>query len=87
MASLFETDKDLVRMLKPYKDAPFLKMFKTAMEYYTLGIWSKAKTHLENVEKIKGLPDYPSRSLLKFMQESNFKAPADWPGFRILTEK
>jgi len=31
--------------------------------------------------------DGPTVSLLDVMGELGFKAPADWPGFRSLTEK
>ena len=57
------------------------------MKNYIEGKWDKAKIELENAEKSKGLPDYPSRSLIKFMQEHNFIAPKDWQGHRALTEK
>ena len=33
------------------------------------------------------IEDGPSSTLLQFMKESQFVAPADWKGFRELTEK
>jgi len=31
--------------------------------------------------------DYPTRNLLAILEDSNYKAPADWAGYRLLTEK
>lgn len=87
VASLFETDKDLVKIFSTYKNAQFLDIFSNGMQLYKKGLWQHAKSEFENAEKLKGAPDNPSRSLLKFMQEYNFKAPVDWNGYRKLTEK
>ena len=38
---------------------------------------------LENVGHIDG----PSNTLLEVIKENNGKAPGDWKGFRILTDK
>jgi hypothetical protein len=42
---------------------------------------------LLHVEVAKGSVDYPTRSLLSFMAETDFIAPIDWMGYRALTEK
>jgi len=87
VAALFETDKDLVQMLAPFRQTEFREAFAEGMEFYTQGVWTKAIRSFEKVEKLKGAADYPTRSLIKFMSDSNFKAPSDWKGFRVLTEK
>jgi hypothetical protein len=33
------------------------------------------------------MTDYPSKNILAVMAETNFNAPKDWDGYRILTEK
>jgi len=44
------------------------------------------KQQLEDIKKI--VPeDGPSKTILEVMEEHNFKAPADWAGYRVLTEK
>ena len=32
-------------------------------------------------------PDYPSKLLLSYMEEYDYKAPQTWEGFRPLTSK
>ncbi len=54
---------------------------------YIEGNWESAALKFEAVERIKGMPDYPTRQLLGIFEEHGFKAPQDWDGYRILTEK
>lgn len=74
-------------MIKPFRNAKFIQIFKSGMKAYIAGDWKKAKTEFELVQTSKGSPDFPTNSLLKVMQDYDFKAPSDWEGFRILTEK
>ena len=39
------------------------------------------------VEEIKGKPDLPTKAILKYMEEFDYKAPAKWDGCRELIEK
>jgi len=41
----------------------------------------------EQVEEHKKMIDYPTRNLLAILEETNFQAPSDWEGYRVLTEK
>jgi hypothetical protein len=73
-------------MIKPhYKE--FIEAFNIGFISYINGNWKKAKEDLELVELVKKSHDYPSRCLLSYMKENDYIAPANWKGFRVLTEK
>jgi hypothetical protein len=57
------------------------------MQEYIKGDWRKARDIFETVEEHKKMRDIPTRNLLEIMEQTNFKAPSDWAGYRILTEK
>jgi hypothetical protein len=65
----------------------FVVSFKRGFQHYIKGNWIRARIELESVEKIKGSADYPSRTILSFIQSKGYKAPNDWKGHRVLTEK
>lgn len=56
----------------------FFTVFGKGFKYYIKGKWTRAKIELNLVEKFKGFPDYPTRTLLSFMERKGFKAPEDW---------
>lgn len=62
-------------------------MFKAGFDEYIKGDWKEAKRIFEKVEEAKGFMDQPTRNLLSIMEETHFKAPSDWEGYRVLTEK
>lgn len=51
------------------------------------GRWAEAREGFLQIESVKGMADYPSKNILSIMGEHNFKAPSDWEGYRVLTEK
>lgn len=79
----FELDKDMEVMRRPFPPEFYVK-FNDAFKDYTQGNWMESKRKLEEMEAIRGSPDGPSLSLLRVMQEHNFRAPADWEGWRDL---
>ena len=83
LSNLFELDSDLKTMRQPFSDE-FYEQYNSGFKDYIEGRWEGAKSKLELVEDIKGAPDGPSLCLLRIMQEHNFKAPADWDGWREL---
>ena len=64
----------------------FLPKFQEAMNAYLSGNWAEAKTRLEEGLAIKA-DDGPTQTLMEVMGANDFNAPADWQGFRELTEK
>lgn len=50
------------------------------------GKWDKSKLIFEECKKSHP-DDGPMASLMNVMAEYKFKAPSDWPGYRVLTEK
>lgn len=74
----------------------FLTTFKEGYKSYIDGDWQKAKSCFEKTLAMpspnqyndpltgKPLPDGPSTCLMKVMSETDFKAPADWDGVRLL---
>jgi hypothetical protein len=65
----------------------FYEAFADGYNDYIAGNWEIARDKFSIVESIKGQQDYPTRQILGVMEESHFKAPQDWEGYRILTEK
>ena len=87
VAKAFASDKDIVLMRQKF-NRDFYHTFKEGMNAYTNGDWRRAKVAFENT--LHMIPDYkdgPSSTLLRFMKETDFKAPPDWKGYRELTEK
>lgn len=64
----------------------FLPKFQEGVDAYLQGRWQQAREKLEEGLEIKN-GDGPTQTLMEVMEESNFKAPDDWPGYRELTEK
>lgn len=83
LSNKFELDNDLVVMRKPYTQE-FFDAFNSGFNDYIEGKWESARAKLEKIESIREGPDGPTLSLLRVMHEHNFKAPADWEGWREL---
>jgi len=86
VSGLFETDLDLIEIRAPFKSA-FFERFAQGYAHYEKGTWVEAKSIFETIPDVKGSEDFPAKNLLSVMEEHNFKAPADWQGYRALTEK
>ena len=82
----FEIDQDIVSMRKCFSQA-FYEAFANGYNDYIEGNWERARDKFSIVEAIKGQQDYPTRQILGVMEENHFKAPQDWEGYRVLTEK
>jgi len=67
----------------------FRSTFEVGLTNYINGLWVQAAECFRAcdamMEQVGG--DGPSRTLLRYMQERDFKCPADWQGFRPLTSK
>jgi len=83
LSNKFELDPDLAVMRKPFTQE-FFDAFNSGFKDYIEGRWDNAKIKLERIEEIRGAPDGPTLSLRRIMHEHNFKAPADWEGWREL---
>jgi hypothetical protein len=93
----FETDEDIVQMRELYSPE-FFRRFATAYRNYETGNWRVARDLLftcyyaprSNVGAKPWVPelewpsDGPTKTLLKYMEKSNFRAPRDWAGYRYL---
>lgn len=83
--SIFDTDADLT-VLQSHLADDFLDRWQCGIDAYISGRWLEARIAIEAcMESLPG--DGPSRVLLNFMGRTDFKPPADWRGFRRLTEK
>jgi hypothetical protein len=87
VSSLFETDKDLRRMRHSYKNRTFFELYSQGLKYYLKGSWARAKEQFDKIEVKLGKVDHPTKCLLQFMEEHDFKAPLSWNGHRALAEK
>ena len=90
----FAEHPDLVAMRRGVTEE-FLEKFKDAFALYERGRWAEAAEALRPAaagawrRDGKGRPveDGPAKALLRHMEACAFQAPADWRGFRALTEK
>ena len=94
-ADVFEQDIDML-YLRKHVTQEFLDVFNLGVDTYLKGEWPEARKHLEvaneMMKEVKTLEGYlkgdgPCLTLLEYMEERNWTAPADWKGFRPLTSK
>jgi class 3 adenylate cyclase len=90
----FAEHPDLVAMRRGVTEE-FLEKFRAAFALYQEGRWAEAASALRPAaagawrRDAKGRPveDGPAKALLRHMEACAFEAPAEWSGFRALTEK
>lgn len=80
-----ETDKDIVRMHKPF-NKQFIELHKKGFEAYLAGDWEKASDIFDEVQKLRP-NDNPTLTLMGYMQKFNFRAPGGWKGYHEFSEK
>ena len=89
---IFEQDYDLLQ-LRTHITEEFLQLFRDGVNVYLAGDWELAREVLvkanelmnELAPSLEG--DGPSKTLLKYMANHDWKAPNSWKGFRPLTSK
>lgn len=82
--SAFRTDLEL-RALQWEYPRHFLPICRKGVGVYLAGHWGDAKSLLEAACKMFPAEENgPSGYILRFMEQYNFKAPLDWPGYRIM---
>lgn len=64
----------------------FREVFQHGLELYLSGDWTAAREEFEVALNTRP-GDGPSNTLLSYMQSFGYACPADWQGFRELTEK
>ena len=83
---IFDRDSDLVN-LRQHINRTFRERFKKGIEKYIAGEWKVAAKTLETC--VKASPhiggDGPSRAVLDFMKKHKYEAPAEWRGYREIT--
>jgi hypothetical protein len=82
----FELDPDIKLMRSPYSKE-FLDTFKRGFDLYIKGQWDKAGEILASIQGRLIEKDAPTKLIIIYMREFNYKAPADWKGYMVLTEK
>ena len=83
---LFEEDEQLMAMRR-FHNTKFQEVFREGFTCYIKGDWKNAKRLLLFAQEEKGEFDGPSNTLLEYIDDHKGEAPADWAGFRELTEK
>jgi len=87
VGDLFELDKYIKRMRSTY-ELGFFQEFEKGYVNYESGEWDVAKEVFEEtVGMVQGVQDGPSKALLEYMGTFDFQAPANWPGYRELTDR
>lgn len=76
-------DESIIDMRKRYT-VEFVETFKMGFKNYQEGEWHVAQVFMARACQILGSSDGPSESLLDFMSQTNFEAPANWGGARDL---
>eukprot|EP00359_Climacostomum_virens_P001583 CAMPEP_0204898930 /NCGR_PEP_ID=MMETSP1397-20131031/1560_1 /ASSEMBLY_ACC=CAM_ASM_000891 /TAXON_ID=49980 /ORGANISM="Climacostomum Climacostomum virens, Strain Stock W-24" /LENGTH=799 /DNA_ID=CAMNT_0052066823 /DNA_START=1252 /DNA_END=3651 /DNA_ORIENTATION=- len=82
---LFRKSRDIRNMRASYTEE-FFDTFKLASKAYIDGRWAESKQHLEACMNFKP-SDGPTETLMKVMSNTDYIAPEDWNGYRILTDK
>ncbi|EAS07728.2 adenylate/guanylate cyclase domain protein (macronuclear) [Tetrahymena thermophila SB210] len=85
----FNTDKELVAM-REFFTPEFYSQWQVGFKYYLDGKWPQAKEIFQKTLVMlnsNGIIDGPSNTLIEVIEEHGNKAPSDWNGFRVLTEK
>jgi class 3 adenylate cyclase len=85
VAEYFKIDGSIQKMCSKQDNYLFRELFRTGLRFYVQGNWPKARQLLE--EALAKEQDHPTKCLLDFMEERDFKAPKNWKGYRNLTEK
>jgi class 3 adenylate cyclase len=91
-ADIFDNDYDLVT-LRSHVTADFVETHKAGITAYLNGDWIAAKECLEKADSmmLEAAPslggDGPSKTILNYMKNREFKCPSDWKGYRPLTSK
>jgi hypothetical protein len=83
--TFFEYDKDLNSLCQNAL-GPFRNTFSEAFENYIAGDWQASREKL-NQGLQEREEDGPSLTLLSVIKENGGKAPDDWKGYRVLTDK
>jgi len=89
---ILDNDYDLLT-LRAHVTPDFLETFKSGVNLYLAGEWITAKEILERADSmmLELAPslggDGPSKTLLNYMSNFDFKPPSDWHGYRPLTAK
>ncbi|OMJ86393.1 hypothetical protein SteCoe_12120 [Stentor coeruleus] len=81
-ADIYSRSKEIALMRKPYT-REFFDFFSKGMNNYLSGMWQMSKNQLEKVLAIRNR-DGPTLSLMSFMSETAYRAPAHWKGSRYL---
>ena len=79
---ILEESKEIELIKKSFTEE-FFTTYEFGMDKYVSGNWKEAKELFSKAMKLR-YEDGPSKALINFMQESNFKAPSDWAGIRKL---
>jgi len=82
----FELDEDIKKLRSPYSKE-FFETFKRGFDLYIEGDWMKSQECLNSIEGKLIDNDAPTLLILNYMKSHDFKAPPDWNGYRVLTEK
>lgn len=87
---MWERDPDLIQ-LRRLATSEFKAIYSSGLEYYLGGNWEKARECFLQADALMTEGDSggdgPSRTLLSFMENRQFKCPPEWKGYRDLTRK
>jgi class 3 adenylate cyclase len=89
---VFEKDSDMLQ-LRAHVTDEFKNLFADGINAYLNGDWPMSRNLLEKADTLmkRLIPgcegDQPCKTILSYMEERNWQAPAGWKGFRPLTAK
>jgi len=75
------TKDDEFQLVRKKFKRDFYDTYNKGFDYYIRGEWEKAKEYFELVQEKLGELDGPTKHLLSFMRESNFKS-TEWHGYK-----
>jgi len=84
-SSLLLIDKEFKHMVRN-KNQDFDQFFEQGFEAYIRGDWPTARKRFMECQKIRE-NDGPTNNLMSLLDEYDYIAPEEWPGYHVLTEK
>ena len=78
----FTKNKDIVAMTAPLDGMEWPSVYDKGFKEMVTGNWTQARSLFTQVLD-QNPNDTPTQRLLDFMQESDFKAPENWKGYKM----
>ena len=84
ISDCFDNLAEIKSMREPFGKL-WYQTYNNAFNNYVKGNWDDAVNGFKKILEIKS-DDKPTKNILEFMEETNFKPPKDWKGYKHFDE-